>query len=333
LIGLTLLPALAETDAAEILSRVQARRLLHCGVSDGRIGFSSQDAKGRWSGIDVDFCRAVAAAAVADANRVKFVPLITTARFPALRSNEIDVLARNTSWTIRREAGLGFNFIGVLYYDGQAFMVRRKGGAQNLAGLKGAKICVVRKTTTERNLDDYFSSRGWKYEPVVVGSLSEAAKNLFAGRCAAHTADRSALAAVRLDAPGGPGDYVILAGQISKEPLGPVVKRGDEEWLTLLRWILFANIEAEELSITSKNVEAKAGDKKDLRLIRFLDSNGAFAKMLGVKPGWIVRVIKAVGNYREMFERNLGQGSPLKLDRGPNRLWTQGGLMYSPPFQ
>ena len=333
LIGLTLLPALAETYAGEILARVQTLRLLRCGVSDGRIGFSYQDAKGRWAGLDVDFCRAVAAAAVGDADRVRFSSLITTARFPALRSNEIDVLARNTSWTIRREAGLGLHFAGVLYYDGQSFMVRRKGGAQSLAGLKEAKICVVRTTTTEQNLADYFNSRGWKYQAVVVESLDEAAKAFFAGRCVAHTADRSALAAARLNAPGGPGGYIILAGQISKEPLGPVVKRGDEEWLTLLRWTLFATIEAEEQGVTSKNISVKASEKKDLKLMRLLDANGDFAKLLGVKPGWVIRVLTAVGNYGEMFERNLGRGSALKLDRGPNRLWTQGGLMYSPPFQ
>ena len=333
LIGLIFGLAVVEIHAGETLARVQSRRLVRCGVSDGRIGFSHQDAKGRWSGLDVDFCRAVAAAIVGDADRVRFFPLITTARFPALRSNEIDVLARNTSWTMRREAGLGLHFIGVLYYDAQGFMVRRKGGAQNLAGLKGAKICVVRKTTTEQHLADYFNSRGWKYQPVVVESLDEAAKAFFAGRCAAHTGDRSALAAARLNAPGGPGDYVIVAGQISKEPLGPVVKRGDEEWLTLLRWILFATIEAEEQGVTSKNIEAKAVERKDLKMMRFVDSSGTFAKMLGVEAGWVVRVVKAVGNYGEMFERNLGRGSALKLDRGPNRLWTQGGLMYSPPFQ
>lgn len=318
--------------AVETITRVQSRRLLNCGVSDGRIGFSSQDAKGRWSGLDIDFCRAAAAAAVGDGDRVKFYPLMTAARFVALRSNEIDVLSRNTTWTIGREAGLGVHFVGTLYYDGQGFMVPRKGRAKKIADLRGAKICVTGKTTTEDHLAEYFGLRGWKYQPVVVTSIAEATKTFFSGGCAAYTADRSNLAAVRLDAPGGSQGYVILSEQISKEPLGPAVKRGDEEWLTLLRWILFATIEAEEQGITSKNVGAKAADKKDLKLARFLDSDGAFAKLLGVPPGWVIRVLKAVGNYGEMFERNLGQGSALKLDRGPNRLWTQGGLMYSPPF-
>jgi general L-amino acid transport system substrate-binding protein len=328
---LLLLPA--TVFGGETLSRVLSRQTLRCGVSDGRIGFSYQDAKGRWSGIDVDFCRAVAAAVVGDANRVKFYPLMTRARFLALRSNEIDLLARNTTWTIGREAGLGISFVGALYYDGQGFMVPRKLGAQKLTALKGTKICVTEKTTTEDNLVDYFGSRGWKYQPVVVKSIAEATEAFFAGRCAAYTADWSNLAAVRLNAPGGPQGYLILPEQISKEPLGPAVNRGEEEWLTLLRWILFATIEAEEQGVTSENVDAKATAKDDLKLAKFLDVKGEFAKLLGVRAGWVVRVLKAVGNYGEMFERNLGKGSPLKLVRGPNRLWTQGGLMYSPPFQ
>jgi general L-amino acid transport system substrate-binding protein len=318
--------------AGEVLARVQARQMLRCGVSDGRLGFSSKDAKGRWSGIDVDFCRAAAAAAVGDAEKVKYFPLMTAERFVALRSNQIDLLARNTTWTIGREAGLGISFVGALYYDGQGFMVSRKSGARNLTALKGAKICVIEKTTTEENLADYFGSRGWKYQPVVVKSTAEATKAFFAGKCAADTGDWSDLAAARLNAPGGAQGYLILPQQISKEPLAPAVNRGDVEWLTLLRWILFATIEAEELGVTSKNVDAKAIVKDDLKLVKFLDVKGAFAKLLGVRAGWVVRVLKAVGNYGEMFERNLGKGSPLKLERGPNRLWTNGGLMYSPPF-
>jgi general L-amino acid transport system substrate-binding protein len=318
--------------AGEILARVQARRSLTCGVSDGRMGFSSQDAKGRWLGLDADFCRAVAAVTIGDAERVKFVPLLTTARFLALRSNEVDILARSTTWTIGREAGLGIHFVGTLYYDGQGFMVSRKGRAKKITDLKGAKICVVQKTTTEENLADYFGSRGWKYQAVLSKSIEEASQSFFAGQCGAYTSDRSNLAAVRLGAPGGTQAYVILPEQISKEPLGPAIKRGDEEWLVLLKWIYFATIEAEELGLTGKNIQAKAHIKADPRLAKFLDANGTFAKHLGVKPGWIPRILESVGNYGEMFERNLGQGSALKLDRGPNRLWTQGGLMYSPPF-
>ena len=327
-IGFTALQA----EAGEILARVQSRQMLRCGVSDGRLGFSYRDAKGRWSGLDVDFCRAVAAAVVGDAEKVTYFPLLTTARFLALRSNEVDLLARNTTWTIGREAGLEVHFIGTLYYDGQGFMVARKGRAKKITDLKGAKICVLEKTTTEENLADYFGSRGWKYQPVFSKSIEEASKAFFSGRCAAYTADWSNLAAVRLSAPGGSQGYVIFPEQISKEPLGPAVKRGDEEWLVLLKWIYFATVGAEELGVTSKNIAAKAQVRSDPRLAKFLDASGAFAKQLGVKPGWVPRVVASVGNYGEMFERNLGQGSPLKIDRGPNRLWTQGGLMYAPPF-
>ena len=319
-----------QTRAGETLTRVQSRKMLNCGVSDGRIGFSAQNAKGRWSGLDADFCRAVAVAVIGDAERVKFVPLLTAARFLALRSNEIDVLSRNTTWTIGREAGLGVHFIGTLYYDGQGFMVPGKSRARKLTDLKGTKICVTERTTTEENLADYFGSRGWKYQAELSKSIEEASQKFFAGRCAAYTADRSNLAAVRLSA--GAQKYVILPEQISKEPLAPAIKRGDEEWLTLLRWIYFATIAAEELGVTSQNVQAKAQVRNDPKLLKFLDSQGAFAKLLGVSPGWITRIIQTVGNYGEMFERNLGQGSALKLDRGPNRLWTQGGLMYAPPF-
>ncbi len=327
-VGFTSFPAVA----GETLTRVQSRRLLNCGVSEGRVGFSYQDAKGRWLGLDADFCRAVATAVIGDAERVKFIPLLTAARFVALRSNEIDVLSRNTTWTIGREAGLGIHFVGTLFYDGQGFMVPGKGRARKIADLKGASICVMERTTTEENLTDYFGARGWKYQAVLSKSIEEASQKYFAGHCAAYTADRSNLAAVRLSAPGGSQGYVILPEQISKEPLGPAIKRGDEEWLVLLKWIYFVTIEAEELGVTSKNIRAKAQTKTDPRLAKFLDASGTFAKHLGVKPGWVLRILEAVGNYGEMFERNLGQGSALKLDRGPNRLWTEGGLMYAPPF-
>jgi general L-amino acid transport system substrate-binding protein len=327
-VGFTSIPAVAR----EVLTRVQSRRVLNCGVSDGRVGFSSQDQKGRWSGLDVDFCRAVAAAAIGDAGRIKFVPLSTAARFLALRSNEIDVLSRNTTWTIGREASLGVHFIGTLYYDGQGFMVLRKGRAKKIADLKGATICVTERTTTEENLADYFASRNWEYQAVLAKSVEEAGQKFFAGQCAAYTGDRSNLAALRLSAPGGAQAYVIFPEQISKEPLGPAIKRGDEEWLVLLKWIYFVTVGAEELGVTSKNIQAKSDATRDFGLAKFLDANGAFAKQLGVKPGWVRRIIESVGNYGEMFERNLGEQSALKLDRGPNRLWTQGGLMYAPPF-
>lgn len=320
-----------EATAAETLTRVKSRQMLNCGVSDGRLGFSYQDSKGGWSGLDVDFCRAVAAAVVGDPAKVKYFPLVTSARFVALRSNEIDLLARNTTWTIGREAGLGVHFIGTLFYDGQGFMVSRKSRVRKISDLQGAKICVLQKTTTEEHLADYFNSRGWNYQPILANSMQEASKAFFAGQCSAYTGDRSNLAAVSLSAPTGRAGYLILSELISKEPLSPAIKRGDEEWLTLLRWVLFAIIAAEEQAVTSKNVRAK-GQSKDSELAKFLDNQGTFAKFLGVKPGWIARILEAVGNYGEMFERNLGQESALKLDRGPNRLWTDGGLMYAPRF-
>lgn len=319
-------------DAGETLTRVQSRRMLNCGVSDGRVGFSHKDAKGRWQGLDADFCRAVAAAVIGDAERVKFVPLATAARFLALRSNEVDLLSRNTTWTIGREAGLGVHFIGTLYYDGQGFMVPAKGRAKKLADLKGAKICVTERTTSEENLADHFGARGWKYQAELSKTIEESSRRFFAGQCAAYTADRSNLAALRLSAPGGAQAYSILPEQISKEPLGPAIKRGDEDWLVLLKWIYFVTIAAEELDVTSKNVQSKTQIKNDPRLAKFLDASGAFAKLLGIAPGWVSRIVQSSGNYGEMFERNLGPGSVLKLDRGPNRLWSQGGLMYAPPF-
>jgi general L-amino acid transport system substrate-binding protein len=321
-----------QAAARETLTRVQSRRMLNCGVSDGRVGFSYRDAKGRWAGLDVDFCRAVAAAAIGDAERVKFVPLLTAARFLALRSNEIDVLSRNTTWTIGREAGLGVHFVGTLFYDGQAFMVPVKGRAKKIADLNGASICVVERTTSEENLVDHFGSRGWSHQAIVSKSMDEASRKFFAGQCGVYTSDRSNLAAVRLNAPGGPQNYVILPEQISKEPLGPAIRQGDEDWLVLLKWIYFAVIAAEELGVTSRNTPTKTQLKSDARLAKFLDSTGAFAKLLDLKPGWVPRILQSVGNYGEMFERNLGQGSALKLDRGLNQLWSQGGLMYAPPF-
>ena len=318
--------------AGETFSRVQSRENLNCGVTEGRLGFSYADAKGRWSGIEADFCKGVAAAVIGSAERVKFVPLSTTARFLALRSNAIDVLARSTTWTIGREAGLEVHFIGTLYYDGQGFMVSQKSRAKTIVDLKNAKICVVQKTTTEENLGDYFGSRGWSYQAVLAKSAEEANRNFFAGDCAAYTADRSNLAGIRLSAPGGAKAYVIMPEQISKEPLAVAIKRGDEEWLILLKWIYFALIQAEEFGLTSKNVREVARSKPDLRRAKFLDLDGVFAKQLGVQSGWVVRLLESVGNYGEMFERNLGQGSTLKLDRGPNRLGSQGGLMYAPPF-
>jgi general L-amino acid transport system substrate-binding protein len=312
---------------------VRSKGFIHCGVSEGLPGFSIKDTSGRWTGLDADFCRAGAAAALGDPEKVTVVPLQASQRFPALRVDHIDLLSRNTTWTIGREAGLGLLFAGTLYYDGQGFMVRRTAGVNKLADLRGATICVEKGTTSQENLADYFSARKWKYKPLVIESLVKAEEAFFAGECKAYTSDLSHLAAVRSTAPGGAKTYSLLPVQISKEPLGPVVRRGDEEWFTLVRWVLFALIEAEEMGVTQKNVRAKAQEKGNPDLERFLGLTGNFGKTLGVSNDWTVRIIESVGNYGEMFERNLGGGGPLGLERGPNRLWNRGGLLYAPPFR
>ena len=317
----------------DILARVRSRQLLFCGVSEGLPGFSQKDPQGRWQGIDADFCRAVAAAALGDPEKVRFVPLTAFQRVTALQSGQIDLLSRNTTWTLGREAGLGVLFAGILYYDGQGFMVRKGGGINRLADLKGSTICVERRTTNQANLDDYFQVKGWKYQPLVFESLDQTREAFLTGRCRAYTSDRSQLASVRSTVPGGEKNYVILKDQISKEPLGPAVLRGDMEWFTLIRWVLFSLIEAEERGITRANLTTQTTGKTDPGLARFLGRAGNFGRMMGVSPDWTVRVIKAVGNYGELFEHNLGRRSPLGLDRGLNRLWSQGGLLYAPPFR
>jgi general L-amino acid transport system substrate-binding protein len=319
--------------AGETLKKVRSKGVLRCGVSEGLPGFSIKDAKGRWTGMDADFCRAVAAAVFGDSEKVDFVSLTASERFPALRNNSIDLLARNTTWTIGREAGLGVQFVGTLYYDGQGFLVRKGGGVTKFSDLKNATICIEKGTTSQANLDDYFRSKGWKYKPIILESLIKAQEAFFSGQCKSYTSDRSHLAAVRSGIRGGPKTYTILPGQISKEPLGPVVRRGDDEWFTLVRWVLFALIEAEEMGVTQANVLSKAKEKGNPDLERFLGSSGNFGKTLGISNDWTVRIVESVGNYGEMFERNLGRGSHLNLDRGPNRLWNQGGLMYAPPFR
>src|SRR6516165_2934152 len=318
--------------AGEVFTGVQSKDAVRCGVSDGLLGFSLKEPKGRWSGLDADFCRAVAAAALGNAEKVVFVPLITSARFIALRSGQIDLLARHTTWTLGREVGLGVHFAGILYYDGQGFMVARKSGIAKIDNLNGATICVEAETTSKGNLDNYFQARGWKYQIVLVKSLVEAMAAFSAGNCQAYTSDRGQLASARVTAPAG-GAYLILPGEISKEPLGPAVLRGDEEWFTLVRWVLFTLVAAEEYGITRENVQAKRQQKTDPMLQDFFAASDHYSKGLGVKPDWAAKTIESVGNYGEIFERNLGAQSALKLERGLNRLWSRGGLMYAPPFR
>jgi general L-amino acid transport system substrate-binding protein len=318
--------------AGEALDSVKARDELRCGVSEGIPGFSEQDASGHWRGIDADFCRAVAAAVLGDPSKVRFVALKSSTRFPALLSRKVDLLVRNTTWTLTREALLKVQFPGVLFYDGQAFLVNKSSGVRSLIDLNGATVCVEKGTTHEQHLAEYFAVRGLSVKPLVIDSSVGVAGAFFAGRCRAYTSDGSQLAAVRARSAGAAQDYAILPERISKEPLGPVVRGGDAEWVTLVRWVLNGLIAAEEVGVTRANIHAVARDAQGAawRLVSGKDER--LARALGVRADWLVRAITAVGNYGEMYERNVGRGSPLNVERGLNRLWTQGGLLYAPPI-
>jgi general L-amino acid transport system substrate-binding protein len=330
LLALPAAPVPAFAAGSVTLAQVEARGVLRCGVSDGIAGFSQRDASGQWSGIDVDFCRAVAAATLGDANKVAFVPLRTSARFPALRTGRIDVLARNTTWTLLREGTLGVQFAGVLFYDAQAFMVPTASGIRTLASLKGATICVQRETTSETNLVIYSNANALDLKPLVVGSAAELEQAFTAGRCRAVTADVSLLATLRSRAPGGASALTILSERISKQPHAPAVRRDDEAWLVIVRWVLFTLIAAEELGVTRQN---QAERVRDPLVARALVPDASVTATLGIAPGWTLRALKSAGNYGEMFDRNLGTGSPIKLERGPNEIFRRGGLMYAPPMQ
>jgi general L-amino acid transport system substrate-binding protein len=329
LLGLVALPP---AQAGEVVDAVKARGVLRCGVSEGVAGFSEQDAAGRWQGLDADFCRAVAAAVLGDPERVQFVPLKASTRFPALQARKIDLLARNTTWTFAREVALRLQFPAVLFYDGQGFMVPAGSGIAKPADLNGATVCVEKGTTHERRLVPYFAARGLSVTPVVVDSSREVAAAFFAGRCRAYTADGSRLAAVRVAAPGGVDSVEILPERISEEPLAPAVLNSDHEWATIVRWVLYSLILAEEHGATRDNLNAVlAGGLSPLTRLS-PQERSVLAQALGIAPGWALRAIKAVGNYGEMYERNVGAGSPLKIERGLNRLWSQGGLHYAPPI-
>jgi general L-amino acid transport system substrate-binding protein len=322
------LPAYS-AHAGNVLDGIKARGWLRCGVSEGIPGFSDRDPAGGWQGLDADFCRAVAAATLGDPSRVKFVPLKSTSRFPALAANQIDLLLRNTTWTLAREALLGVQFPGVLFYDGQGFMVPRAAHVKAPADLNGATICTEKGTTSDRHLGEYFAALGWKFKPLVIDSAQGAADALFSGRCQAYTADASQLAAMRTRAPGGPQDFIVLPERISREPLSPVVPGGDGEWATVVRWVLVALIKAEEQGVTRANVDTRF--KQGAALFGGAQDEQV-ARRLGVRRDWALRAIGAVGNYGEIYERNFGPASPVPLERGLNRLWTDGGLHYALPF-
>lgn len=319
-------------QAGTTLDAVKKKGYVQCGISDGLPGFSYADAKGNYLGLDVDVCRAVAAAVFGDASKVHYSPLTAKERFTALQSGEIDVLSRNTTWTSSRDSGLGLNFTGVNYYDGQGFLVSKKLGVSSAKELDGATVCIQAGTTTELNLADYFRSTGMKYTPITYDTSDESATSLEAGRCDVLTSDQSQLYAQRIKL-GSPQDYIVLPEVISKEPLGPVVRQGDDEWFNIVRWSLFAMVGAEELGITSANVEQTAKTTKNPDIARMLGSEGEFGKDLKLPIDWVVKIIKQVGNYGESFDRNVGAGSELKIERGLNAQWNKGGLQYSPPIR
>lgn len=318
-----------QVEAAEVLNGVKARGQLRCGISEGVPGFSEHDADGRWRGFDVDFCRAVAAAVLGDPDKVELVPLLASARFPALQTRRIDLLLNNTTWTLTREAVLRVQFPGILFYDGQGFLV--PAGIATLADLDGASICVERGTTHQRNLKTYFEAKGWSVKPLIIDSAPEAAAALFAGRCRAYTSDASLLAAMRLRASDRDA-FLILPERISREPFSPAVWGGDPAWSTVIRWVLNVLILAEEHGVTRDNLDAVVAENTNLLVRRTADEGNVIGRAMGIEPGWATRALRAVGNYGEMYERNIGRDSPLKIKRGLNRLWNQGGLHYAPPI-
>src|SRR5881396_1947550 len=321
---LTLAAALStEAATAQTLKTVKDRGMLSCGVSQGLPGFSSPDDKGNWTGLDVDVCRAIAAAIFNDGTKVKFVPLSAKDRFTALQSGEIDVLSRNTTWTISPDTSLGANFTGVTYYDGQGFMVKKSLKVNSALELNSASVCVQTGTTTEQNLADYFKGNNMKYEVIAFGTNDEAVKAYESGRCDVFTTDVSGLYADRLKL-ANPADHVVLPEIISKEPLGPVVRHGDDQWFDIVKWVHYAMLNAEELGVGQKNIdEAMNSATPDVK--RLVGTEGNYGEQLGLTKDWAVRIIKHVGNYGEVFERNVGQGSPLKIARGLNALWNKGG--------
>ena len=328
-LGMTAMPA----QAGKTIDAIKARGQLVCGVNTGLAGFSAADSQGNWAGLDVDYCKAVAAALLGDANKVKYVPLNAQQRFTALQSGEIDVLSRNTTWTLTRDASLGMHFIGTTYYDGQGFMVPAKGKIKSAKQLKGATVCVQSGTTTEKNLTDFSRANGLSIKPVVFEKQEASTSAYFSGRCQAFTTDASGLASIRNKEAKDPAEHLILPELISKEPLGPSVRRGDDEFFAINKWVFFALIEAEEYGITQANVDAMKAKTDDPVVGRILGGGEDTGKLLGLDKEWAARAIKAVGNYGEIFERNVGPKSALGVPRGLNNLWNKGGIQYAPPVR
>ncbi|MBB3658579.1 general L-amino acid transport system substrate-binding protein [Rhizobium sp. BK650] len=323
----------ASAASATTLADVKAKGFIQCGVNTGLAGFAAPDASGNWSGFDVDFCRAVSAAVFGDANKVKFTPLSAANRFPALQSGEVDVLARNTTWTINRDTALGLNFRFVNYYDGQGFMVRKSLNVKSALELSGASVCVQSGTTTELNLADYFKANNLQYNPVVFEKLDEVNAAYDSGRCDVYTTDQSGLYSLRLTLKN-PDEHMILPEIISKEPLAPAVRQGDDQWFDIVSWVGYAMVNAEEFGITQANVdEMKNSPNPDIKRFLGVEADTKIGTDLGLTNDWAYNVVKNVGNYGEVFEKNIGQGSPLKIARGLNALWNKGGIQYAPPVR
>ena len=321
----------ATVASAATLDDVKSKGHVQCGVSQGLPGFSNPDAAGNWIGMDVDVCRAIAAAVFGDADAVKYSPLSAKERFTALQSGEIDVLSRNTTWTMTRDTTLGLNFAGVTYYDGQGFMVRKSLGVSSALELGGASVCTNTGTTTELNAADFFSSNNLDYEVVAFEKADEAVQAYDAERCDVYTTDASGLYAQRLKL-SSPDDHVVLPEIISKEPLGPVVRQGDDQWFNIVKWVVFAMTNAEELGVSSSNADSMKGSDNPA-IKRLLGVEGDFGTAIGVSNDWAYNIIKQVGNYGEIFEANVGPNTPLAIARGVNALWSDGGLIYGPPIR
>jgi len=328
LLGLATAAIFSASAQADTLADVKKAGILKCGVSTGLGGFSAADDKGNWKGLDVDVCRAVAAAVLGDASKVKYNPLTAKERFTALQSGEIDMLSRNTTWTLTRDASLGLNFAGVNYYDGQGFMVTKALGVDSALKLDGAAVCIQAGTTTELNLADYFKANKMKYKAITFDTSDQTIKGFESGRCDMLTSDQSQLYSLRIKL-AKPETAIVLPEVISKEPLGPVVRQGDDKWFNIVKWSLNVMINAEEMGLTSENVD-KMKDSKDPAIGRMMGGQG---EKLGLDDNWSYNIIKQVGNYSESFERNVGSGSPLKIGRGLNALWSKGGIMYAPPIR
>jgi general L-amino acid transport system substrate-binding protein len=329
--GLALAATASQAQAPQTLGQVKSRGILNCGANTGLAGFAMPDAQGNWKGLDVELCRAISATIFNDPAKVKFIPLSAKDRFTALQSGEVDVLVRNTTWTMSRDTSLGLLFTGVNYYDGQGFMVRKKLGVTSALQLSGASVCTQQGTTTELNLADFFRANNLKYEVVAFATSDETVKAYDSGRCDAFTTDASGLYSERLKLTA-PDDHMVLPEIISKEPLGPSTRNNDQQWFNLVKWVHFAMLNAEELGVTQANVDEMLKSPNP-EIKRLLGTEGKFGEAIGLTPDWAYRIIKHVGNYGESFERNVGSGSLLKIARGQNALWTKGGLQYAPPVR